>query len=103
MLCVISILRLSCYPFPRYNLNICFHFHVACGRPVPAIFGNDLTLVSATSDLYTLYSLLLYCVAHGCFSIINASRRGVSIYNLFIYIELYYFISHTSLSILFPV
>ena len=39
----------TCYLLPGITifLNICFIFHIA-------IFGNDLTLVCATSDLYSL-------------------------------------------------
>ena len=35
-------------------LSIYFHFHVACSRAVHVLFGNDLNLVCATNDLYTL-------------------------------------------------
>ena len=41
------------YHFPRYRhfLSICFH--VACGRALHIIpFGDNLTLVCGTSDLY---------------------------------------------------
>ena len=41
-------------------LSIYCHFYVVCGRAPPVLFGNDLTLVCATSDLYTFKSLDLY-------------------------------------------